>query len=253
MNKTRLILGKSLPLADGFEIRQTTMDEIALMDEGLFDSYLAPFVLTIDALFENEEEADKIRSQFTMFQLFFHKVDESKYLLDSVFGGRNSLEFLSEVIAFFLDIDVSNITILHNRKKFAISDGERELVVDDEMYNKLRKMIQFMTSREDVEIERPPKNMTDRQKDIWTKLQAGRKRREQREALSIADMVNIVALGGRSYISFGDIGKMTYYQFRRAYTSVIARDNFDLSMGYKLSQKFDVKDEVRHWAKDFKV
>lgn len=253
MNKTRLILGKSIPLSEGFEVKQPTMEEISLMDEGLFDSYLTPFVLTIDALFENEEEAENIRSKHTIFQLFFHKIDESKYLLDSVVGGRNSLEFLKEAIAFFLDIDESKITILKHRKRFAVSDGDRELIIDDGMYDKLRKVIQFITSREDVEVERPPKNMTDRQKDIWLKLQKGRKRREQREAITMADMINIVALGGRSHIPFNEITKMTYYQFRRAYASIIARDNFELSMGYKLSQKFDVKDEVRHWSKDFKV
>ena len=253
MNKTRLLLGKSIPFTEGFEVKQPTIDEVAMMEEGEFDNYVAPFILTIDSLFDNEEEAEKIKSEFTLFQLFFHKIDDTKHLLDSVFGGRNTLEFIRDVLAFFLDIDKSSITILEKRKKFAIQDEGRELVIDDMNFDKLRRIVQAIVSREDVEVERPPKNMTSRQKDIWTKLQAGRKRREKREAMSMADIINIVWMGGRSYISLEDVSKMTYFQLRKAYGNTITRDNFDMSMGYKLSQKFDVKDEVKHWAKDFKV
>lgn len=253
MDKTRLLLGKPIPFSEGFEVKQPTVEEITMMGEGKFDNYVAPFILTIDALFENEEEAKKIKSEFTLFQLFFHKIDDTKHLLDSVFGGRNALEFIREVLAFFLDIDESAITILSNRKKFAISDNGRELVIDDLAFNKLREIVQKIVSREDVEVERPPKDMTERQKDIWVKLQAGRKRREKRDAMVMADIINIVWMGGRAYIPLNEVMSMTYFQLRKAYGNIISRDNFDLSMGYKLSQKFDVKDDVKHWAKEFKV
>lgn len=253
ISKTRLLLGKSIPFEEGFFVKQPTIDEISEMEEGVFDNYVAPFVITIDSLFEDEEEAEKVKAEFTIFQLFFHKIDDTKHLMDSVFGGRNTLDFLKEVLSFFLDVDESAITILPNRKRIAISDNGREIVIDDEKYNKLRGIIQKVLSREDIEVERPPKNMTGRQKDIWVKLQAGRKRRDQREALSTADIINIVSFGGHYHIPFRDVLDMTYFQLRKAFGNIISRDNFDLSMGYKLSQKFDVKDDVKHWSKDFKV
>lgn len=252
MSKTLLILGKEIPFMNGFNVRQLSIEEIASMGDGVFESYLIPYVLTIDALFDSEEEAEKVKANRTMFQLFFQQTAEG-LLLDSVFGGRNTLEFVKSTIALFLGIEESKITILKNRNKFAIQDGSRELLLDDESYSKLREIIQMMHSREDVEVERPPKDMTERQQDIWKKLQEGRKRRQSRESLKLGDIINLVAFGGNSYIPFDAIARMTYFQLYRAYKNVMSRDSYELGMSYKLSQKFDYKDEVKHWAKDFKL
>jgi hypothetical protein len=95
--------------------------------------------------------------------------------------------------------------------------------------------------------------MNKRQKDIWFKLQKGRKRSAERNAIYLQDMVNFISFGGNSYISTEQIDNMTYYYLQNAYKSVVGMDAFNLGMGYKLSQKFDVKDDIKHWTETIKI
>ncbi len=228
-------------------VHQPTISEIVDMGENEFNERLLPFTLTSEAVFNGQDNAEELSLKYSIYELFFTQVEDDVFILDNVFGGKSALGVLKDSLSYFLQTD--NIQFLMNRKKIGVDD----FVVDEEEFMRLRKLIQGVTSRTDVEIENIPKNMTKRQRDIWDKLQAGRRRTAEREALYLQDMINFTSFGGSTYIPLDQIDRMTYYQLFNAYKSVMGKDAFQIGMGYKLSYKFDVKDQIKHWSEALKI
>lgn len=228
-------------------VNQPKISEIVDMGEDAYSKVCLPFLMTTEAIFGGMENEEELIEEFNIFDLFFVEVKDGIGLLDNIFGG-NSLDILTLALSYFLDTD--NIKILRNRQKIIVDDS---YLIDSDEFENLRKVIQDIVGREDVEIEKPPKNMSKRQKDIWNKLQKGRKRKAEKEALYLQDMINYTAFGGEAYIPLDHIDNMTYYQFQNAYKSVMGKDAFKMGMSYKLSQKFEVKDEIKHWSDSLKI
>lgn len=250
VDKLKLLMGRPIVISQEHDIKvhQPKINIIVDYGESEFGDMALPFIITTESVFNGLENEEELISKYHIFELFFVKIDEEKNLLDSVFGGRSSLEVLKNSLEFFLQTD--NIRILENRMKVLINDS---YIMGNEEFDTIRKAIQAVTNRKDVEVEKPPKNMTKRQKDIWLKLQKGRKRTAERNAIYLQDIINFVSFGGSSYISTEQIDNMTYYYLHNAYKSIVGIDTYNISMQYKLSQKYDVKDEIKHWTETLKI
>ncbi|MEH7209607.1 AMP-binding protein [Priestia megaterium] len=249
MDNLKLLMGRSILFnkEHSLYVHQPLMRDIVDMGEDQFNDLLLPFTLTSEAVFNGQDNGDELASKYTVFDLFFAQVEDGVYILDSVFGGKSALGVLEASLSYFLQTD--NIQFLMHRKKIVVND----FVVDQAEFMKLRSIIQGVANRKDVEFEKVPKNMTDRQKGIWAKLQAGRKRKAEREAVYLQDLINYTSNGGTSYISYKEIDNMTYFQLANTYKSIMGKDSFNVSMGYKLSYKYDVKDEIKHWSETLRI
>lgn len=230
------------------KVHQPMVREVIDLGEDEFGNLVLPFVLTTESVFNGVENEDELIEKFHIFDLFFTEVEEGKTILDNVFHGRNSLEMLKESLMYFLRAD--DIRVLHKMQKLVVNNS---YLIDKKEFDRIRKAIQEVCGRKDIQVEKPPKNMTKRQQDVWKKLQRGRKRTAERQAVYVQDMINFVSFGGASYISPKDIEDMNHYYFQNAYKSVVGMDAFRIGMSYKLSQKFDVKDEVKHWTETLKI
>lgn len=228
-------------------VKQPLIADVVDMGEDAFNDLVLPFTLTSEAVFNGQDNGDELALKYSPFDLFFAQVEEGVYLLDNVFGGKSALGVLKDSLSYFLQTD--NVYFLNHRKKIVVN----EFVIDQAEYIKLRKIIQGVTNRKDIEFEKVPKNMTERQRGVWVKLQAGRRRQAEREAVYLQDLINFTSNGGTSFIPYKEIDKMTYYQLANTYKSVMGRDSFNVSMGYKLSYKYDVKDEIKHWSETLKI
>jgi hypothetical protein len=249
VDNLKLLMGRPIQAnrEHNIVVRQPLISEVVDLGEEEFKKLLLPFLITLDAVFGGADNEEELKREFHILDLFFIEVQEGVGLLDNIIG-RKALDTLVEAFQYFLQTD--NVKCLYQRKKIVIDD---KYLIDEKEFDIIRKVIQQVTGREDVEIEKPPKNMTPRQKDIWTKLQKGRQRKAERDAVYLQDMINYTAFGGNAYIPLDQIDRMTYYQFQNAYKSVMGKDAFNVGMGYKLSQKFEVKDEIEHWSKTLKI
>lgn len=228
-------------------VRQPMISEIVDMGEDGFNELILPFVLTSESVFNGLDYEDQLVAKYDIYDLFFTEVEEGVFVLDNVFGGKSALGVLENSLSYFLQTD--DIEFLIHRKKIRIGT----YLMDKKEYMELRKVIQGITNKKDMQVEKPPKNMTKRQKDIWMKLQKGRRRNAEKDAVYLQDMINYVSFGGTTYIPLDQIDRMTYYQFSNAYKSIMGVDAFHIGMGYKLSEKFDVKDDVKHWTESLKI
>lgn len=249
MDNLKLLMGRSILFnkEHSLYVHQPLIRDVVDMGEDEFNDLILPFTLTSEAVFNGQDNGDELASKYSIFDLFFAQVEEGVYILDNVFGGKSALGVLEDSLSYFLKTD--NIQFLMHRKKIVIN----EFVMDQSEFTKLRSLIQGVVNRKDIEFERVPKNMTERQKDIWMKLQAGRRRKAQREAVYLQDIINYTSNGGASFIPYKEIDNMTYYQLANTYKSIMGKDTFNVSMGYKLSYKFDVKDEIKHWSETLRI
>lgn len=229
-------------------IPQPLISDVVDIGEDEFNRILLPFILTPEMVFSGAEDEEELVEKFHIYELFFMELENDTKLLDNIFEGQDSLEVLMESLSYFFKTD--NVKLLKNRKKIIINDS---YLIDKGNFDDVRKSIQSVTCRKDVEVEKPPRNMTERQKGIWDKLQKGRRRTAEKNALHMQDLISYVSLGGNSYISLDKIDKMTFYQLQHAYKSIIGKDSYEIGMSYKLSAKFDVKDDVKHWTESLKI
>lgn len=229
-------------------VRQPKISDVVDMGENEYNELVLPYVLTTESIFNGVENEEELINRFHFFELFFIKVENGGTILDNVFNGKSALDVLSDSIQYFLDAD--DIKILEKRQKIIVNDS---YMIDKDEFDRIRKVIQGVVGRGDVEVEKPPKNMTKRQKDIWMKLQKGRRRNAEKNAVYLQDMINFTAFGGSSYIPFDKIDEMSYFQLMNAYKSIVGMDAYNMGMQYKLSQKFDVKDDIKHWTDTIKI
>lgn len=243
-------MGRPLPLDKESDIyvQQPTIHEIVDLGEDGFNELVMPYILTSEAVFNGVDGSEELMSRFDIYDLFFTKVEENVFVLDNVFGGKSALGVLKESLRFFLKTD--DIEFLPHVRKIAINS---KYVMDKKEFMQVRKLIQGVCNRQDMSVEKPPNNMTERQKGIWKKLQKGRRRRAEKDAVYLQDMINYISFGGTTYIPLDEIDRMKYYQLTNAYKSIMGKDAFHIGMGYKLSQKFDIKDDVKHWVEALKI
>lgn len=249
MNDLKLLLGSSHCISKEHDISvyQPTVIDISNMGEDEFNKLVLPFTLTIDALFGGADIDEETLENLHIFDLFFTDESDGKGCLDGFIGG-SALDTIVNGFKFFLKTE--NIQVLKMRCKLIVDDS---YLIDKHEFDILREIIKSVSCREDIKIEKPPKNMNQRQKDIWLKLQKGRQRKSVKDAIYTCDIVNYVMYAGSSFLPMSEIKNMTYYQLTNAYKSILGLDQYKTGMNYKLSQKFDVKEDIKHWTESLKI
>lgn len=253
IDKLKVYSGKPIEIDSeyGTKVYQPTVDEIVNLGEIQFNELILPIIITTNAVFNGLENEDELIEKYKIFDVFFIQSEQGKSILDdSLFNGKKAMDVLVDSISFFTHVDKKNIQVFSHLRNTISING---FIVDRDNFHLLRNAIQSTLSRGDIEIEKPPKDMGKRQRDIWEKLQAGRRRKAEKDALYIQDIMNFVQFGGDSYIPLREILIMTYYQLLNAYKSILGKEAFVVGTMYKISPNFEVKEEVKHWTGSLKI
>ena len=72
--------------------------------------------------------------------------------------------------------------------------------------------------------------MSDRQRDVWEKLQAGRKKENEKNAVHIYDILNICEFGGNYHIPIEEIEKWTLWKITNCYKARVNMKTYDDSL-----------------------
>lgn len=248
--KLYLETGEDIILNENARVHQPTVKDIVRIGESRFNKMILCYTLTTSVIFGGLDNGDKFIDRFNMFDLFFLKDENNYCLLDSLMQ-TNALELLLDSLSLFLGVKKEDIQVLENRAKIVVSNS---YLIDNNEFNKLRKVVQALTLSEDLEPEEVPKNMTARQLDIYNKLKAGRERKKKREALYLPDFIRFAKYGGKSYISKKEILEMTYYELRTSYQNIMNVESYLINTMYATSMKYDMKpDELKHWSETIRI
>ena len=206
-------------------IYQPSFKEILNYGFDEFGKLLLPYYITIDSLLDEITEEEK--QNITNFELVCSSQDIVGFLF-------LSLEFFCKCK---LDVD----------KDGFIFDGYKGRL-DKNNFDEFAEIILKICGRERVKKEKIPEFKNDRQKDIWQKLQEGRKRNAKNNEVNLEDIINYCEFGGRSYISIEEIKKWTMWRIINCYNSIIGASAYNDSFRIYLVSGEKSLIENKHWT-----
>lgn len=184
-------------------IYQITLNEILDYDMEKYNMLLLPFLVDIDDLDIPEEV------QIQDINIF-----------DILTVNNENLSMLLDSISFFCK--TNEIAFDEQKQTFYIGNG----YIDKNNFADFSKIILESNSKQKVQKEKPPKNMTPRQKDIWDKLQEGRRRTMEKSQIDLSDLINVCQFGGDYYIPMDDILQWTLWNISRCYKTILGKSSF---------------------------
>ena len=176
----------------------------------IFDSLLIPFLITKDCLKMSDEELEQI-------DLFNDIIIKDQGMLSSV------------AIALQLFCKCEDIYKRDNELLLNFNDKET-FVINNGNFEDICQIIMKMNGKEKIKVEKPPKNMSERQRDVWEKLQAGRKRENEKNTVHIYDMLNVCEFGGNYHIPIEEIENWTLWKIMNCYKARVNMKTYDDSL-----------------------
>lgn len=200
--------------------------------ENQFEQILLPYYITLDNL--PEEYTEEQKEGLTNFDLLCTSSD----LMGCLFL---SLEYFSKSK---LDID--------NERKGIIFEGFNR-VLNRDNFDEFAEIILKICGRERQKKEKKRVFANDRQRDIWEKLQEGRKRYAKKHELKLEDIINICEYGSDLYIPIEEIKKWSLWRIMNCYNSKLGMSNYKDSFRiYLVSGKPEII-EGKHWTELIKL
>ena len=218
-----------------------------------FDKLLIPFLITKDCLNIEDEKLDSIDLFNDVILNDQNMLYSMAYVLqlfckcDNVLQNNFSivLEFKENPISKKdLDIGIIKKSMFQKfldkfRKqevvKTDITEKNQEVVtktftIDKNNFDDICEIIMKLNGKDKIKVEKPPKNMSERQRDVWEKLQAGRKRESEKNNVHIYDMINVCAFGGYYHIPIDEIDTWSLWEIMNCYKARVNIKTYDDSL-----------------------
>lgn len=194
----------------------------------IFDKLLLPFLVTKDCF----KIPDDVLENLNLFD-------------DIILNDQEMLTSMAFILQLFCKSD--DISRLDNQI-FLNFNGKEPFVINKDNFEDICQIIMDINGKEKITVEKPPKNMSNRQRDIWEKLQAGRKRESEKNAVHMYDILNICEFGGDYHIPIDEIENWTLWKIINCYKARINMKTYDDSLKICLVSG-DVKSisDKNHW------
>lgn len=105
--------------------------------------------------------------------------------------------------------------------------SERIFNINSCNFDDISDIILKINGNKKFEIEKPPANMSPRQRDIWEKLQAGRKRDAKKNEVHIYDILNICEYCGNYRIPIEEITSWSLWRIMNCYKNRLNIKSYD--------------------------
>lgn len=211
-------------------IHQISLDEILEYGVDKYNMLMLPFLLDIDD-----------------FDIPDKDLIQGINIFDILTLENTTLTLLLDSISFFCKVD--EIRFDEQKKIIYIGDG----YIDRNNFAEFAEIILKINAKQKIKKEKPPANMSEKQKDIWDKLQKGRQRAAEKSQVNLEDLINTCQFGGSYYISMAEILQWTMWNIARCYKSILGKANFkELFDIYCVTGEKNLI-ENRHWTDLIKV
>ena len=259
MDKLKLRFAKEINI-NGFKIKIPVVKQIINLGEKAFGEYTMPYALSKDII-----QCDKdIQSQLRDFDLFFMMSSKDDYLLKH--DDVPFLHILLDSLKFYFQEDVSLMTAKDLEYAGVVDLGysddilssvylilvENNGIIDRDNFDVIANTILEINGAKKMKIEPEPEFKNERQRDIYNKIMEGRRRKAEKETETIADMIDVVQFGGKSFISYDEIEKFTIQQLIHAYITILNIDGFNINFGQYQAGASPKDLDLDHWTKKIK-
>lgn len=218
-------------------IHQPTIEEI--LSAGLTEKQIVqPFLLHLDLIIKEQDE--ELKKVLMNFDLFFITQSE---LIGSL---MKSLVFLYRTE----NVVLSNDKTLED-KKIIVDDN---IIINRYNFDSLADIVlgMFCTQRPSVEEEEKVNLPSEKHKKIWEKMQKRKKKKALKNQMELCDIINIVS-HANGFIAYREVIKLTYYQLITSYKTMMHMESYKEFTQFKLSPKFDIQSDVKHWMNLSKI
>lgn len=232
--KIQLIRQKPIKFYDVCRIYQPSFEDILNYNEEYgeeeFEKMIIPYSLTVDNPSINLTDEQKLK--LTNFDL--------------VCGLQEIACFLFLSLEYFckskIDFDEKGI-------KFNGYEGR----LNQDNYDEFAKIILEILGRERPKYEKKKIFANERQRDIWEKLQEGRKRNAKKNELRLEDVLNICEFGGKYHIPIDQIEKWSLWRILNCYKVIMGISNYKDSFDLFLISGNKELIEGKHWTEVIKL
>ena len=132
-------------------------------------------------------------------------------------------EFLIKTFKFKSEIPTEN----EEEYEEIITKTERVFNINSTNFDDISDIILKINNNKKVKIEKPPANMSERQKDVWDKLQEGRNRDARKNDIHIYDILNICEFGGNYHIPIETICSWSLWRITNCYKARVGIKSYD--------------------------
>jgi hypothetical protein len=211
-------------------IHQPSFGEILKYKIPKFEQLLLPYYITIDSL--NVELSEEQKNQIKSF--------------DIVMSSFGIVRLLYKSLKFF-----TKSRIRHDSYGLYMEGFKGRLNRDN--FDEFAEIILDICARKRPEKEKIPVFANERQKDIWLKLQEGRKRNSRRNELRLEDVLQVCEYGGEYYISKDIIRSFTLWEIMNCYKAKVGMSNYKDSFSIYLISGEKSLIEDKHWTELIKI
>ncbi|HBF3985809.1 TPA: hypothetical protein KOD80_003860, partial [Clostridioides difficile] len=93
---------------------------------------------------------------------------------------------------------------------------------------------------------------SERERKLIEHFKEKERKKREKEAYHLCDYINVVQnIDG--YVPINEILKMTYWQLINTYKTKIQFKNYNESLGFAWSFKYQTDAEIEHWSKKIKI
>ena len=212
-------------------IYQPSLDEILEYDIDKYNMLILPFLLDKD---DFKFEDNSLLQDINIFDIL---------ILEPNLG------MLLESISFFCKTDKIGL----DEQKGVLYIGEKNGFINRDNFGEFAEIILQMNAKQKPEKETPPANMSEKQKEIWEKLHAGRQRASEKSQIDLSDLLNICQFGGQFFIPMSEILQWTLFNISRCYKSIIGKSNYQDLFDIYIVTGEDKLIKNQHWTDLIKI
>lgn len=210
-------------------IYQPSLDEILEYDINKYNMLILPFLL------------DKDDFEFVDNTLF-----QNINIFDILILDGN-IKMLLESISFFCK--TNEVSLDEQKGVLYIGDG----YIDRDNFGDFADIILQLNAKQKPKKEIPPANMTEKQKEIWEKLHAGRQRALEKSQVDLSDLINVCQFGGQYFIPMSEILQWTLFNISRCYKSIIGKSNYQDLFDIYIATGEEKIIKNQHWTDLIKI
>lgn len=104
---------------------------------------------------------------------------------------------------------------------------ERFFKIDSNNFDDISDIILKINASKKIVIEKPPANMSPRQRDVWEKLQEGRRNDARKNEVHIYDILNVCEYCGDCHIPIEEIKKWSLWRIMNCYKTRLNIKSYD--------------------------
>lgn len=191
-----------------------------------FDSLLMPFLITKDCLnIEEDAETDLFR--------------------DIILNDDSMIYSISAILHLFCRCR----DLVKQEESLVVAlEEDSFFVINSANFDDICTIVMKMNGKDKLKVEKPPRHMSDRQRDVWEKLQEGRRKENAKNTVHIYDMLNVCEFGGNYHIPIEEIEHWTLWKIMNCYKARVNMKTYDDSLQICLvSGDSKAVSDKNHW------